>query len=516
MRLKKTSYLAIPTLALLLSLSGMSAAQTAPLIPTISCKSNPLSFNTGYDQDTGQLLANGSQDLQWWVSSTQSDPSGSIGPGSTATWKPTSVPYAANISPAWVSATALGNETNWVSPDPTGVTYTRPPYSYPYTPAVTNYYRMQFNLSPEVPPSALKLNMDYYNDDGMLGVFINNSFQTLPAAGFGAGTAATAQLNGPWVTGLNTVIFSMTDFGWASGLLAHIRSAASPCSESPLEITKSVSKPIFVPGEVATYTITVSNLGTLDVTGATLADPSPSGLLNGSWTCSTSGGATCPAALGSAPIGFDLVAGGQLIFTLSGTVAESGSLTNTATIAPGMGGVCAASTGCSATATASINPVPNLAPTWTIAPTSLAIGQTAQYQVTVTNNGGLGSTDGQLTITLPAGMVFTPAQTAPANCSISVASMVCTLSALTALGGTTSVSFNAQANAVFSAQNMTAQVSQVTGELVLSDNVASTPVASFAAPIKTAEPVPSLQEWGLVALSFILAMLGVHRNRRQS
>lgn len=499
-------------------LCHLAWAQQAPLVPTLSCKSSALTLNTGYDQGTGQLIANGSQDLKWWVSSTQADPNGSIGPGIAATWKPTSVPYAANLSPSWVAASALGNQTNWVSPDPTGVTYVRPPAVYPYAPAVTNYYRMQFNLAPEVDPSSLTLGMNYYNDDAMLGVFVNNSsFQSLPQSGFTPGSAATAQLSGSWVTGLNTVIFSVQDYGWASGLLAHIDSNTPLCSASPVGITKTIDKPSYLQGETVTYTVMVSNMGAMDVTGATLTDPNPSGLANGNWSCTPSGGAACPAAPMGSPIGFDLVAGGQLTFSLTGTAMSSGSLLNTATLSPGTGGVCAANTGCSATADATIAPAPNLTPSWTSAPGNLAVGQSTLFQVTVSNIGTQGSTDGVLTVTLPANLIFSPGQVPPASCSISGAAMTCNLSALAAAGGSTAISFKAQATAAFTGENIAAVVSQVTGEILLSDNTANAPVnASKPTDVSLlGKPVPTLGEWAQIGLVVLLALLGLQRVRRR-
>lgn len=497
-------------------LCHLAWAQPAPVVPTLSCKSSALTLNTGYDQGTGQLIANGSQDLQWWVSSTQSDPNGNIGPGISATWKPTSVPYAASLPAAWVTASALGNQTNWIAPDPTAVTYVRPPAVYPYNPPVVNYYRMQFQLSPEVDPGTLTFGMNYYNDDAMLGVFVNNSFQPLPPSGFAPGSVATAQLSGPWVTGLNTVIFSVKDFGWQSGLLAHIDSSTPLCSGSPIGITKTIDKPSYLQGETVTYTVTVSNMGAMDVTGATLTDPSPSGLANGGWSCTASGGASCPVVPMGSPIGFDLVAGGQLTFSLTGTAMSSGSLRNTATLSPGAGGVCAANTGCSATVDATIAPAPNLTPSWTSAQGQLAVGQSTPFQVTVSNIGTQGSTDGVLTITLPANMIFSSGQVPPANCSISGTAMTCSLSALAAAGGSTAISFKAQATAAFTGENLVAVVSQVTGETLLSDNTANAPVNAAVPPNIPVKPVPALGEWALIGLFALLALLGgLQRVRRR-
>ena len=74
-----------------------ASAQTAPYIPTFSCQSSNTILNTGYDYATGQLIPNGGEDTQWWVSTTQSDPTGALGPSPDASWKPTSVPTTAAL-----------------------------------------------------------------------------------------------------------------------------------------------------------------------------------------------------------------------------------------------------------------------------------------------------------------------------------------------------------------------------------------------------------------------------------
>jgi uncharacterized repeat protein (TIGR01451 family) len=55
-----------------------------------------------------------------------------------------------------------------------------------------------------------------------------------------------------------------------------------------------------VSGTVATYTITVANLGPDAANGAVLTDPAPTGLTCTTATCTPSGGAACPAPTGAA------------------------------------------------------------------------------------------------------------------------------------------------------------------------------------------------------------------------
>ncbi len=51
-----------------------------------------------------------------------------------------------------------------------------------------------------------------------------------------------------------------------------------------------------MPDDTVTYTVTVSNTGATDADGTSVSDPIPRGVASQTWTCSTSGGATCAGA----------------------------------------------------------------------------------------------------------------------------------------------------------------------------------------------------------------------------
>ena len=89
------------------------------------------------------------------------------------------------------------------------------------------------------------------------------------------------------------------------------------------------------PGGSVTYTITASNAGPSNATGATVADTFPAPLTC-TWTCVGAGGGTCTAA-GSGNVNdtVNLPAGGSVTYTASCTIAAAatGTLSNTATVA---------------------------------------------------------------------------------------------------------------------------------------------------------------------------------------
>ncbi|HEX3125115.1 MAG TPA: hypothetical protein VHQ21_17590 [Rhodanobacteraceae bacterium] len=96
----------------------------------------------------------------------------------------------------------------------------------------------------------------------------------------------------------------------------------------------------FVGGQVADYTITVHNIGTLDAHDASVQGLLPSNLLDASWTCSASGAATCTASGSGALTDMVNVAhGASVTYHLTATVQATpeSPVTCTASVAAGSG-----------------------------------------------------------------------------------------------------------------------------------------------------------------------------------
>jgi len=139
-------------------------------------------------------------------------------------------------------------------------------------------------------------------------------------------------IDSPGTHTLQFLVADQSDDRYDSGLLLDdVR--IEPYTD--LWITKDDGVGVALPGQPLTYTITVGNDGPNDAAGALVSDPLPPELLNAVWSCTASGGASCPGS-GSGDLNelVDLPAGSTVTFSIDATVAPgaTGTLTNTATV----------------------------------------------------------------------------------------------------------------------------------------------------------------------------------------
>ncbi|RUP27629.1 MAG: IPTL-CTERM sorting domain-containing protein [Curvibacter sp.] len=124
-------------------------------------------------------------------------------------------------------------------------------------------------------------------------------------------------------------------------------------------------------GDTLRYEITVRSIGNMDADGTTVHNLLPTGLSQASWTCSASGGATCPAAAGSGAISHTvarLPVRSQLVYVMRAVLSAPGSVVNRLSATPpdGQGGQGAVATGSATVSTAEgIATVPTLG-TWAL------------------------------------------------------------------------------------------------------------------------------------------------------
>jgi uncharacterized repeat protein (TIGR01451 family) len=174
-----------------------------------------------------------------------------------------------------------------------------------------------------------------------------------------------------------------------------------------LAITKTDGITVATPGGSVTYTITASNAGPSNVSGATVADTFPASL-TGTWTCAGAGGGTCTAAgAGNISDSVNLPAGGSATYTVSATIAAAatGMLTNTATVSASVTDPVPGNN--SATDTDTLNPSADLAITKTDGVVTVNPGGSVTYTITASNAGPSAITGATVADTFPASLTAT-------------------------------------------------------------------------------------------------------------
>ncbi len=179
--------------------------------------------------------------------------------------------------------------------------------------------------------------------------------------------------------------------------------------QADLAITKTDGVTTATAGGSVTYTITASNAGPSNATGATVADTFPASLTC-TWTCVGAGGGTCTASgTGNLNDTVNLPAGGSVTYTASCTISASatGTLANTATVtAPG--GVTDPNPGNnSANDTDTLAASADLSITKTDGVTTATAGGSVTYTITASNAGPSNATGATVTDTFPASLTCT-------------------------------------------------------------------------------------------------------------
>ncbi len=180
-------------------------------------------------------------------------------------------------------------------------------------------------------------------------------------------------------------------------------------SQADLSITKTDGVTHATPGGSVTYTVTASNAGPSNASGATVADTFPASLTC-TWTCAGAGGGTCTAA-GSGNIAdtVNLPVGGSVTFTAGCTVAAAatGTLANTATVTAPAGVTDGAPGNNSATDSDTLAPQADLAITKTDGVTHATPGGSVTYTVTASNAGPSDAPGATVADTFPASLACT-------------------------------------------------------------------------------------------------------------
>jgi uncharacterized repeat protein (TIGR01451 family) len=196
-----------------------------------------------------------------------------------------------------------------------------------------------------------------------------------------------------------------------------------------VSISKTNGQSTVVPGMAVTYTIVVTNSGPGALNNVTVTDIFP-GIIGGvTWTCSATGGSSCPAnGSGNINTMLTLQNGGVATFTAGGLVnaTATGSLSNVASVSIPGGDAIAANN--IFTDTDPLTPQIDLVVASTDNPDPVLIGNFLQYRITVTNTGPSQATGVTVIDNLPASFNY---ELDTAGCNVVGQQLTCALGTMT-------------------------------------------------------------------------------------
>jgi len=282
-----------------------------------------------------------------------------------------------------------------------------------------------------------------------------------------------------------------------------------------LSLTKTTTSTTAPAGSTITYTLTLSNAGPDPAANVVVTDVLPASLLFVSINAPAGFSCTTPAAGANGTITCNaatLANGATATFTLSVRVASgstSGSVMNSASVSSATsdpnGGNSSGSAGAVVLAPASAD----LSVTKTTGATSVTPGQVITYSITVSNAGPSPATNVVVTDTLPPGLQYVLATPSQGSCN-GTTTVTCNMGTLNS-GASATVALQVQVLAT--SGTITNSATAVAAE---SDpNSANNSGSAAPVPVATAsaQQIPTLSEWALIALAAILGLLALTRMR---
>ncbi|MBJ7472396.1 MAG: DUF11 domain-containing protein, partial [Solirubrobacteraceae bacterium] len=263
--------------------------------------------------------------------------------------------------------------------------------------------------------------------------------------------------------------------------LSTASTAVGPAAD--LRLSKTVDQATANVGDVLTYTLTATNDGPSTATGATITDTLPTGLQIVATPTASQGacavvGQTVTCSLGSIPNGASATA------TIQARVRPTASATtvgNTATITGTRPDPDPSNDSSGPPVTTTVGAAADLVVTHTAAPTTLNLGDTADFTITVRNDGPSTATLVQLSDDLPANTTLISRTTSQGTCAAGGDPLTCALGTLAPGASATIVvrlRVDSGANATFTS---TATASATEHDPTPADNAASAGVSTGAA-----------------------------------
>jgi len=181
-----------------------------------------------------------------------------------------------------------------------------------------------------------------------------------------------------------------------------------------INVAKTATPNPFVVGQPASYTITLTNVGSASTTGTiTIADTLPAGV-----TLANSSGTNWNACSGTTTLSCTftgtLAAGASTTLSLNVDVAATAAdADNTATASGGGDPTCPGAAHCSGSVTVPVDAAADIAVSKTVSNATPNVGDSVTFTITATNNGPSDATGVAITDSLPSGLAFvsaTPSQ----------------------------------------------------------------------------------------------------------
>lgn len=300
---------------------------------------------------------------------------------------------------------------------------------------------------------------------------------------------------------------------------------APPCKASVtlpsapvLSIAKSTTTTALTPGASISYTVVVTNTGSVHANGTQVSDPAVTGITPVNWTCQAGVGAACGSAAGTGALADTIAtmpAGASVTYTINATVSATppAVVVNTASVQPGNGGICGPGDPvASCSSSASVPPVALMSITKTTSSSSVLPGGNVAYTVKVTNTGSVAAS-GTLSDPMPAGisaMQWTCSASGGTCPNASGSGALNETITSLPVGATLTYTLTATAGANPPSPVVnTATIQPANGGICIGNCSATASVPVQVVPTA----VPTLGEWALGLLSMALAWFGIRRQR---
>jgi uncharacterized repeat protein (TIGR01451 family) len=234
-------------------------------------------------------------------------------------------------------------------------------------------------------------------------------------------------------------------------------------ANNDLSITKTDGADSATPGSELTYTVVVSNLGSVAVQGARVTDTMPKEFSDMRWTCEASPNSSCPKPEGTGNLDalINLESDSSVTFTITGLLASdaSGTISNTATVTAPATVIDPDLSNNTATDSDELTPLADLLVSKTVDASQATVGDPVTYTIRVRNLGPSDAAETVLQDQLPAGLNLLESSTEQGSCDMTGKILACNLGTLK-VGQDVTITLVANADQVGTIVNTATAISQ--------------------------------------------------------